>query len=59
LVLTVPVERVAEYLACGWVVLLPSRPHPVGDAYGRVPIQWLCSCQPVEPNNLDGEEMTR
>ena len=27
---------------------MPSRAHPVGDAYGRVPIMWVCECEPVE-----------
>jgi hypothetical protein len=51
----VPVEHVPAYLAAGWMVLLPSRPHPVGDAYARVPMIWICQCPPVEIQALKRE----
>ena len=46
---TVVATAVNGYLRLGWQVVLPSRWHPVGDAYARVPIQWLCQCPSAEP----------
>jgi len=46
---TVVAELVEDYLRAGWMIVLPSRAHPVGDAYGRVPIMWVCECEPGRP----------
>ena len=42
---TVHVDEVEAYLARGWMVVLPSRPHPGGDAYCKIPMAWLCDCE--------------
>jgi hypothetical protein len=46
---TVVAELVEDYLRAGWMIVLPSRAHPVGDAYGRLPIMWVCECEPGRP----------
>jgi hypothetical protein len=42
--LSVHAENVEAHLQAGWLVALPARPHPVADAYARVPMVWLCDC---------------
>jgi hypothetical protein len=45
-------HEVDSYLRRGWMVILPSRPHPVGDEYMRIPMVKLCECGEGE----DGDE---
>ena len=46
---TVKVDDVEDYLRCAWMVVLPSRHVPVGDAYVRIPMQRPCKCEPIIP----------
>jgi hypothetical protein len=48
--MTVEARDVEAFLKSGWLVALPSRPHPVGDAYERIPLVWVCpDCPLGEP----------
>jgi hypothetical protein len=47
---SVDAHHVNAWLRLGWMVLLPSKSHPVADAYARVPLVWICQeCDPPMP----------
>ncbi len=42
-----PLSRIADWLSCGWLVVLPNGPMH-HHHYGLM-LEWLCDCKPPRP----------